>query len=295
MTSGGFLFSRLNQRISSRPSKASPAPLRFATATTLCWTQAIRLWISWLAYTDYLKVLICWYLFLVRCLDAAIMSVSALGRDTAFQARSLVCPYSYPYELYYFFCPWIWLTLRFAMNSSVPFSVNPPSSPRSTSVNTPAAGRRMPSGRTRTRLRTERFKSWFRMDCRTCGWWRLVMAIPGPIPVVRGSGTPLSGRKEEALWYSIDHWSITMAFTDYYLPSEANNYQPILPDGQVGCWGPGDRECQSHCMLPFHSIQFWQLHRESKPEEKVISSVKRILGKIPWPCDFLYASTVRTL
>merc|ERR1712187_57566 len=27
--------------------------------------------------------------FLVRCLDAATMSVSALGRDTAFQARSL--------------------------------------------------------------------------------------------------------------------------------------------------------------------------------------------------------------
>lgn len=110
-----------------------------------------------------------------------------------------------------------------------------------------------------------------------------------------GFGTPLSGRKEQALWSRMDHWAIIMAFTDWYLPSEANNYQPILPDGQVGCRRPGDCAYHPHCMpISYCSIPLiLTIHRESKPEEKVISSVKRILGKIPWPCDFLYVGTVR--
>lgn len=45
----------------------------------------------------------------------------------------------------------------------------------------------------------------------------------------------------------------------------------------------------SYCSIPL----ILTIHRESKPEEKVISSVKRILGKIPRPCDFLYVGTVR--
>ena len=165
------------------------------------------------------------------------MSVPTLQRDTAFQVRSLVCSSEIPMLRHKIWDEKIILIINLSIfYSFVPFSVSPRSSPTITSANMPAGGRRMPSASIKMRRKIEGYKNWFKRDCRTYAWWRLVGRYNSVLAIVWGCERFKASLTHPTTWL-IRQRDVSMSLT---VTTAANDYQPILSARQVGGGGPED-------------------------------------------------------